>query len=1059
MSYSPFLVRTAAASLLGVALLCCAVLFAFDKKQQPADPALDNLKVPEGFTIERAVPENMVSHPFFATLDSQGRLFVIESSGKTTSTEEVLEHPDFQIRLLEDLNHDGRYDKMIVFADKIPYPMGGTFYQGSFYVAAPPHLMRFTDTDGDGVADKREQLLTGWTLNHNAATLSGPFIGPDGWLYMCDARRGFDITTKEGQRLQGKGARIWRCRPDGSGLESLAGGGFDNTIELVFMPSGETIGTMTYFTDPRNGFRDALMHWVEGGVYPKPYRVIEDDRLKLTGPLMPVMTKLPRVSHAGLMRYRGTALGPDFQGNLFSAQFNTGRIMRHVITPEGATYRTTQEPFMTSDNLDSHPTDVLEDADGSLLVVNTGGWFIAGCPLSVVAKANVHGGIFRIRKRQAPQVVDPWGRQLHFPAMSPLELSAYLADPRPAVRDQATEQLVLRGQAAVEPLNKLRLTALSEEVRAAAVFALYRINTPQATSGVLTALNDKSPVVRTAAARVLGMAREPRALNPLMQLVQHDKAPVRRQAATALGQIGDARAVSALLAAAAKPNDRFVEHAIVYSLISLGQTAALVKALQHPALKVRKAALIALDQIDNSPLQKKQLVPFLASKNAELQQTGIWVAGHHPDWTSVAIDFLKARLAAPTLTEAQQASLTALMQSFSGDLQLQQFVSTQLEAATTPVARKLLLLEAISRSAPGVMPQTWEQLLGKLLQANDTRIRTAVLELIASRRLPALEEQLSRIIQDPKAPPAFQLKALEARLPSRPQLSEAEFALLLRYSGPRQELPIRQAAVRLQAQADLSETQLLAVAREQLPRADLFLLPGLVNAFEGSSSEAVGQALVQALQSASDRLDNLSLPQLQKVLQAYPAAVQATARPLLERLGERQAGQLKELQALEVSLLAGDVGEGRKLFFGKVNCSSCHAVVGQGGNFGPDLTNIGEIRSRQDMLEAILFPSASFAREYETSRILTKTATYTGIIKEQLAREIVVETGPGLRLRVSRADITAIEPQNVSMMPPGLHKQLSTREMADLMAYLTSLPDGLGQLKHGNLKSATPVRH
>src|SRR5690606_10474655 len=134
------------------------------------------------------------------------------------------------------------------------------------------------------------------------------------------------------------------------------------------------------------------------------------------------------ISHAGLMRYREEVFGQEFKGNLFSAQFNTGRVMRHIITPIGATFRTEEEPCMQSLSPDFHPTDVLQDADGSLLVVNTGGWFIAGCPLSVVAKTDVHGGIFRIRKVDAHGVEDPWGRQLDLKAMSPQELTPYLMD-------------------------------------------------------------------------------------------------------------------------------------------------------------------------------------------------------------------------------------------------------------------------------------------------------------------------------------------------------------------------------------------------------------------------------------------------------------------------------------------------------------------------------------------------------------------------------------------------------------------------------------------------------
>ena len=1005
---------------------------------------MDGLQVPDGFIIERAVAPGLVSYPMFATLDNHGRLFVIESSGKTTSTEDILENPTFQIRLLEDIDGDGVYDKSKVFADKIPYPMGGTFYRGSFYVTAPPHLMRFTDTDGDGVADKCEEILSGWTLNHNAATLSGPFFGPDGWMYMADARRGFDIKTKEGTELKGKGARIWRCRPDGTGLESVSGGGFDNTIELIFMPSGETIGTMTYFTDPKDGFRDALMHWVEGGVYPKPHPVIEEDQLKLTGDLMPVMTKLPRVSPAGLMRYRGAAFGQAFLGNLFSAQFNTGRVMRHIITPVGATFRTEDEPFMQSTSADMHPTDVLQDADGSLLVVNTGGWFIAGCPLSVVAKTNVHGSIFRIRKMDAPVVEDPWGRQLNIKAMSPQELTSHLEDSRPAVRDNVIEQLIELGDPAVEPLKKTLFSSENEEIRAAVVFSLYRINTPAGMKSVLAALDNKSIVVRTAAARVLGMAKDTASVVKLMEIVQKDEASVRRQAATALGQIGDSRAVGPLLSASTNPDDRFVEHAIIYALITLSKAEPLVQALEHPSENVRKSALIALDQIEGSPLRKSHLTSFLKSKNSQLQNTGIWVAAHHPDWTDIVIDFLRTRL--DTATETAQESVIDLMLTFCEDPQMQNFVSSQLGNAATPIERKLLLLDMIDRCSLQPLPDEWVQLIGKLMQEDNTKMLSKVLDLIESRSIPVLDEQLAQIIQHPETPTTFQLKALGARIMYDPQLSDTEFQMLLEDMRPEHESPIRQSAVRLLAQAELNDPQLLTLAREQVAEADIFLLPGLVNAFEGSRSEEVGKTLVVALQTSTDRLENLSAQDLQKLFGAFPTSVQASAEPLMKTLHEQQVTRLSQLQQLEATLKGGDVGEGRKLFFGKAICSSCHSVVGNGGDFGPDLTNIGEIRSQHDILEAIVYPSASFAREYETSRVVTKTNTYTGIIKEQLPEAIILETGTGFSMRVSRAEITAIEPQNVSLMPPGLDKQLTAEEMADLMAYLTSLPDGMGQL-------------
>jgi hypothetical protein len=87
---------------------------------------------------------------------------------------------------------------------------------------------------------------------------------------MTNAIMGFDVTSKEGKKLKGGTARIWRVRPDGSDLEWISAGGMNNPVELTFTEAAEPIGTETYFTDPKAGERDALVYWTEGGVYPKP---------------------------------------------------------------------------------------------------------------------------------------------------------------------------------------------------------------------------------------------------------------------------------------------------------------------------------------------------------------------------------------------------------------------------------------------------------------------------------------------------------------------------------------------------------------------------------------------------------------------------------------------------------------------------------------------------------------------------------------------------------------------------------------------------------------------
>ena len=113
---------------------------------------------------------------------------------------------------------------------------------------------------------------------------------------------------------------------------------------------------------------------------------------------MPVLTHLGPAAPSGLVRYESEAFGIEYKDNLFAAQFNQRRVSRHVLSPSGSTFACRDEEFLVSDNHDFHPTDVLEDADGSLLVVDTGGWYKLCCPTSQLQKPDILGAIYRVRK-------------------------------------------------------------------------------------------------------------------------------------------------------------------------------------------------------------------------------------------------------------------------------------------------------------------------------------------------------------------------------------------------------------------------------------------------------------------------------------------------------------------------------------------------------------------------------------------------------------------------------------------------------------------------------------
>jgi putative heme-binding domain-containing protein len=121
----------------------------------------------------------------------------------------------------------------------------------------------------------------------------------------------------------------------------------------------------------------------------------------------------------------------------------------------------------------------------------------------------------------------------------------------------------------------------------------------------------------------------------------------------------------------------------------------------------------------------------------------------------------------------------------------------------------------------------------------------------------------------------------------------------------------------------------------------------------------------------------------------------------------------------------------------------CHTVAGRGGKVGPDLSAIGEIRSRRDLLEAVAFPSAAFARGFEpVSVALTDGRVMTGLSGRESAEELVlnvVEDNKPIEVPIRRESIEEVKLGPVSTMPSGLDRQLPPAELSDLIGFLEQL--------------------
>ena len=97
-----------------------------------------NLTVPQGFAIEIAAGPPLVERPMIVDMDEHGRLYVAESSGSNDPVQQQLAEKPHSILRLEDTDGDGRFDRRVVFADKMMLPEGVLWHDGSLYVAAPP---------------------------------------------------------------------------------------------------------------------------------------------------------------------------------------------------------------------------------------------------------------------------------------------------------------------------------------------------------------------------------------------------------------------------------------------------------------------------------------------------------------------------------------------------------------------------------------------------------------------------------------------------------------------------------------------------------------------------------------------------------------------------------------------------------------------------------------------------------------------------------------------------------------------------------------------------------
>ena len=993
--------------------------------------------VPDGMTVERVAAPPLVERPIHADFDEQGRLYVLESSGSSARGPEQLEEKSHQILQLTDSDQDGVFDTRTVFADKFMLPEGACWFDGSLYVAAPPEIWKLTDVDDDGVADKREVWFDGKTLTGCANDLHGPYLGPDGFLYWAKgafAEQNHQLLN--GETLNTRAAHLFRRHPSGGPIGNVMTGGMDNPVEIAFTPGGERIFTTTFLTHPQEGKRDGLIHAVYGGVYGKDHGVLAG--VPRTGELMPVLVHQGASAPCGLARLESTQLGRDFAANVLSCSFNKHRVFRHAIGNNGGMLTSENSEFLVSDSPDFHPTDVFEDADGSVLVINTGGWYKICCPTSQFYRPEVLGGIYRVKKIGQHNVVDPRGNNIDWDILSVKQLVELLGDQRFAVRNRARQQIAELGASSVNSCRKSLQNTSDANHRLQIVWALCQNPSAEARRANHVALNDRDTTVIHAALHAISLYQDEAAAPAIREKFKSFGAYNQRIAAECLGRIGGPQDIPLLLNTLTADTDRALEHSLVYAAIEIGDTTPLNQLVKSTNKPTVRGALIALDQSPGNNLPAELALAALKSNDEALRETGWWLIANHPDWAAQLPDYFRQRIESLKPGTEQRQQLLQRLSAYLNTPELLTMAGNLL--ATGDTASQTLVLEAISNAKLDMVPESIIAGVLRALKSTDTDTLALAVQAANTIRTDtaneAIQSQLLSVYQHSANTPEVRLAALSAMSPASRPLTEGTFNDIQQYAGANQPLQLQSLTVDLLVTSPWPTAQWRKIP-QVISELGSIHLRRVVIALAKTNEQQTALNTIEALVTAP-AATTLNPEEVRKLFEPLGADIYAKTAPLIERIKKENKQRIARIDQLLQNIDSGDVTRGQKVFHSaKAACTACHRIAYLGGRVGPDLTRIGQIRTERDLLEAVLFPSASFVQSFEpVSVITTEGQIYSGVVRDDNGHTIVLQLDAQKQVRLLHSEIEEQRASPTSIMPAGLEKHLSDQQLIDLIKFL-----------------------